>query len=29
LKGTPEKEILLRRNKNVNLEAYTDVDYVG
>nr|KYP73997.1 Copia protein [Cajanus cajan] len=29
LKGTPGKGILFKRNRNVNLEAYTDVDYAG
>lgn len=29
LKGTPGRGILFKRNKNVNLEAYTDADYAG
>nr|KYP37395.1 hypothetical protein KK1_041405 [Cajanus cajan] len=29
LKGTPRRGILFKRNKNVNLKAYTDVDYAG
>lgn len=29
LKGTPGRGILFKRNKSVNLEAYTDVDYAG
>nr|KYP52900.1 Retrovirus-related Pol polyprotein from transposon TNT 1-94 [Cajanus cajan] len=29
LKGTPGRGILFKRNRNVNLEAYTDADYAG